>query len=128
MARTIGIGHQNFEILIANNNFYVDKTGFIREWWENDDVVTLITRPRRFGKTLLMNTVERFYSVEYEGKGAVFEGLDIWKEEPYRQLQGKLPFMGLNFADIKEGCFDEARRKICQILTDLYNRYSFFVE
>ena len=63
MARTVGIGHQNFEQLLINGNFYVDKTMFIKEWWENQDVVTLITRPRRFGKTLMMNTVERFFSV-----------------------------------------------------------------
>ena len=81
MARTVGIGHQNFEQLITNDNFYVDKTLFIKEWWENQDAVTLITRPRRFGKTLMMNTVERFFSAEYAGQGELFEGLAIWKEE-----------------------------------------------
>jgi hypothetical protein len=68
MTRTVGIGHQNFETLITNNNFYIDKTMFIKEWWENDDAVTLITRPRRFGKTLNMRMVEQFFSQEYEGK------------------------------------------------------------
>ena len=58
MARTVGIGHQNFEQLITNHNFYIDKTEFIREWWENQDVVTLITRPRRFGKTLNMSIIQ----------------------------------------------------------------------
>ncbi len=55
MARTIGIGHQDFEQLRTRNLFYVDKTSFIKEWWENDDDVTLIARPRRFGKTLNMS-------------------------------------------------------------------------
>ena len=68
MTRTVGIGHQNFETLITNNNFYINKTMFIKEWWENDDAVTLITRPRRFGKTLNMRMVEQFFSQEYEGK------------------------------------------------------------
>ena len=52
MARIVGIGHQDFETVRRKNNFYIDKTEFIKEWWESDDAVTLITRPRRFGKTL----------------------------------------------------------------------------
>ena len=81
MTRTVGIGIQDFEKLIISNSFYVDKTGFIKEWWENNDEVTLITRPRRFGKTLTMDMVRRFFSVEYARKGEVFEGLSIWEEE-----------------------------------------------
>lgn len=62
MARTVGLGYQNFEQVITNNNFYIDKTLFIKEWWENNDIVTLVTRPRRFGKTLNLNMTERFFS------------------------------------------------------------------
>lgn len=61
MKRSVGIGNQNFAKIITNNIFYVDKTLFIKEWWENNDAVTLITRPRRFGKTLNMSMVERFF-------------------------------------------------------------------
>lgn len=89
MARTVSIGNQDFESLRVKNCFYVDKTGFIREWWESEDVVTLIARPRRFGKTLNMNMLEKFFSVEYAGRSDLFEGLDIWKEEKYRRLQGR---------------------------------------
>ncbi len=101
------------------------KTMFIREWWENRDVVTLITRPPRFGKTLLISMVERFFSIEYDGQGSVFEGLSIWQDEEYRQLQGAYPVISLSFADIKEGDFKGARKKICQIITDLYHKYMF---
>ena len=101
MARTVGIGIQSFEKIIQNNCFYIDKTCFIREWWENQDEVTLITRPRRFGKTLNMNMLERFFSVEYRGQGQVFEGLFIWKDENYRDLQGTYPVIALSFADVK---------------------------
>ncbi len=128
MARTVGIGHQNFEQLITNDNFYVDKTLFIKEWWENQDAVTLITRPRRFGKTLMMNTVERFFSAEYAGQGGLFEGLAIWKEEKYRKLQGTYPVIFLSFADIKENCFSQARKRICQNIRRLYDRYDFLLE
>lgn len=61
MARTIGIGIQDFGEIIKNNCFYVDKTAFIKEWWENMDSVTLITRPRRFRKTLTMSMTEQFF-------------------------------------------------------------------
>ena len=86
MARTVGIGIQNFEKIITNNCFYVDKTDFIREWWESMDDVTLITRPRRFGKTLTMSMVEQFFYVDYANRGDLFEGLYIWGHEKYRGL------------------------------------------
>ncbi|MCI8464230.1 MAG: AAA family ATPase [Lachnospiraceae bacterium] len=124
MARTVGIGIQDFGKIIRNNCFYVDKTALIKEWWENQDDVTLITRPRRFGKTLAMSMLEHFFSVEHADKGALFEGLDIWKEEKYRSLQGSYPVIFLSFADVKETSFGNARDKICRIIKSLYDRYS----
>lgn len=128
MARTIGIGHQDFEKIRVKNNFYIDKTHFIKEWWESNDDVTLITRPRRFGKTLNMSMLEKFFSVEYEGRGELFEGLAIWEEERYRNLQGTYPVIFLSFANIKEQNFETARNKICQILSDLYSKNTFLLE
>ncbi len=124
MARTVGIGIQDFGKIIRNNCFYVDKTAFIKEWWENQDDVTLITRPRRFGKTLAMSMLEHFFSVEHADKGTLFEELDIWKEEKYRSLQGSYPVIFLSFADVKETSFGNARDKICRIIKSLYDRYS----
>ena len=128
MARTVGIGHQIFEQLITNDNFYVDKTLFIKEWWENQDAVTLITRPRRFGKTLMMNTVERFFSVEYAGRGEVFEGLGIWEEEKYRELQGTFPVIFLSFAEAKDSSFSKMRKTLCQLIAEEYTRHMFLLE
>ncbi len=91
MARAIGIGNQDFEKVRKNNNFYIDKTDFIRKWWESGDEVTLITRPRRFGKTLNMSMTEKFFSMDYAGMKELFEGLAIWKYETYRKLQGTYP-------------------------------------
>ena len=125
MARTIGIGIQNFEDLIRNDYFYIDKTNFIKEWWESGDSVTLITRPRRFGKTLNINMLERFFSLKYAKGGEIFSGLSIWKDEKYHKLQGTFPVLSLSFATIKEKNFDLARKKICQLITDLYNEFYF---
>ncbi len=128
MARTVGIGIQSFEKLIMENSFYIDKTDFIRQWWENRDDVTLITRPRRFGKTLNMNMLERFLSIEYAGQGEIFEGLSIWKDEKYRNLQGTYPVIFLSFAGIKSSSFAEAKKGLFYLLEKLFNRYEFLLK
>ena len=128
MARTVGIGLQDFGDLIRKNCFYIDKSSFIKEWWESEDSVTLITRPRRFGKTLNMSMVEQFFSVNYADHGEVFHGLSIWTEEKYRQLQGTYPVISLSFANVKERNYQAAKDRICQLVTDLYVRNSFLRE
>ena len=112
MARKLGIGHDDFAVVRESNNFYVDKTNFIREWWESNDKETLITRPRRFGKTLNMSMLENFFSLQYAGRGDLFEGLSIWRSEQYRELQGTYPVIFLSFANVKEASYKEARKKI----------------
>ena len=128
MVRVVSIGAQNFEELIEENCFYVDKTSFIREWWESKDKVTLITRPRRFGKTLNMSMLERFFSVKYAGKGDVFENLDIWNEGKYRELQGTYPVIFLSFAGVKETEYKMAVYRLCGILQDLYIKNYFLLQ
>ena len=128
MPRTVGLGHQNFKQLIQNDYFYIDKTNFIKEWWEYGDVVTLITRPRRFGKTLNMSMVEQFLSVKYKEDGSIFEGLSIWDEEKYRNLQGSWPVISLSFANVKEENCWQVKKKICQLIADLYSENYFLLE
>ncbi len=127
MARTVSIGGQDFETLITNSYFYIDKTDFIRKWWENGDMVTLITRPRRFGKTLNMSMVEQFFSVDYAGRSDLFENLSIWEEEKYRKLQGTYPVISMSFADIKDVTFSSARKSICRNIKKLFNKYDFLL-
>ena len=128
MAGRVAIGIQQFDELIEKNCFYVDKTDFIREWWESNDSVTLITRPRRFGKTLNMSMVEQFFSVDYAGRGDLFEGLSVWEDEKYRALQGTYPVISLSFARIKECSYELTRKKICEVITNLYVKYSFLMD
>ena len=125
MAKVISIGNQSFESMRERDNFYVDKTSFIKEWWENEDIVTLITRPRRFGKTLNMNMLECFFSNKYKDRGDLFEGLDIWKKEKYRKLQGSYPVIFLSFADVKQNNYEETIQKIKKIIFDIYQKYDF---
>lgn len=128
MARNVAIGIQQYNELIEKNYFYIDKTDFIKEWWENGDSVTLITRPRRFGKTLNMSMVEQFFSTDYANRGDLFEGLSIWKEEKYRKIQGTYPVISLSFANVKEKNYPDTRKKICQMLAELYTSHSFLLD
>lgn len=128
MERTVAIGIQDFEQIRKNNCFYVDKTDFIREWWESMDVVTLITRPHCFGKSLNMSMLEKFFSLKYADRGDLFEGLSIWKEEKYRKLQGTYPVITLSFARVKEVNDQSTRDKICEIIRNVYIKYAFIRE
>ena len=125
MPKVIGIGKQRYDRIIENNLFYIDKTMFIKEWWENQDDVTLITRPRRFGKTLNMDMLKCFFSNEYKDRGDLFEGLDIWKEEKYREIQGTYPIIFLSFAKIKQNTYKDAIAGIKRIICDEIQKYIF---
>ena len=116
MAKKVAIGIQSFEKLREGNYFYVDKTDFIREWWDSGDDVTLITRPRRFGKTMNMSMLEAFFSVDYADRGDLFAGLSIWENEKYRKIQGTYPVIFLSFARIKEKTYEGTKEKICEVL------------
>lgn len=128
MGRNIAIGIQDFGDLIQKKYFYIDKSSFLKEWWEKGDSVTLITRPRRFGKTLNMSMTEQFFSMDYAGRGDLFEGLFIWREEKYRKLQGTYPVISLSFANVKEVNYVNTRERICQLLTNLYVKHSYLKE
>lgn len=121
MGRTVSIGAQGFAALRERNAFYVDKTGFISDWWKSLDAVTLICRPRRFGKTLNMDTLDCFFSDAYAGRADLFEGLDVWDDPAMREEQGRWPVIFLSFAGIKETGYGLARRAMCQVLARTYD-------
>ena len=129
-----GLGYQDFETVRTQQIFYIDKTDFIREWWENADQVTLITRPRRFGKTLNMSMIECFFSNKYADRSDLFEGLSIWEEKSpdgdyqYRNLQGTFPVIFLSFANVKAASYKEMLFKITEVITDLYNKNEYLLE
>ncbi len=128
-----GLGYQDFEEVRTQHIFYIDKTDFIREWWEYADKVTLITRPRRFGKTLNMSMTECFFSNKYENRSDLFEGLSIWEEKDfngeyrYRKLQGTFPVIFLSFANVKAASYEEMVFRITKVITDLYNKNDYLL-
>ena len=121
----VSIGKQNFADIIENKYFYIDKTALIKEWWDSGDDVTLITRPRRFGKTLNMSMLNCFFSNRYANRGDLFEGLSVWEDEKYRQLQGTYPVIFLSFADVKQNDLQGALWKIKKIIFNIYQQYAW---
>ncbi|SFQ51717.1 Predicted AAA-ATPase, partial [Lachnospiraceae bacterium XBB1006] len=128
MARTISIGNQDFAKIRENNYFYIDKTDFIREWWNRGDDVTLITRPRRFGKTLNMSMVECFFSSEYANRSDLFEGLSVWQDPKFREIQGTYPVIFMSFAGVKYENYTTTRAKINTLLANLYKKYEALLQ
>ena len=125
MNQTNSIGKQDFVSLRENHYFYIDKTDFIRQWWENADDITLITRPRRFGKTLNMNMLNCFFSRQYEKRGDLFKGLSIWTDQRYQRLQGSYPVIFISFADVKQNNYKDAIQKIKNIIVDVYRQHRY---
>ena len=128
MTTNIAIGIQDFATIMENNYFYIDKTSFLKEWWDSGDSVTLITRPRRFGKTLTMSMAEQFFSRKYANRSDLFEKLNIWEEEKYRNLQGTYPVISLSFARIKENSYEKTKQKMCEILRNVYIQFAYIRE
>ena len=128
MKKQLSIGIQGFDKLRTEDYYYIDKSDFISEWWENGDDVTLITRPRRFGKTLNMDMVRCFFSNHYKDRGDLFEGLSIWKDEKYRKLQGAYPVIFLSFAGIKETTLSGAKFQIKTLISRLYQENHYLTD
>lgn len=128
MARTVAIGHQDYETMRMRDYFYIDKTDFIRAWWQSGDMVTLITRPRRFGKTLNMSMTEQFFSVRYAGRKDLFEGMKVWEEETMRGYQGIYPVISLTFAGIKDSKYQSAQENICRMIEEVYNKNDYLTK
>ena len=128
MQKQVGIGKQDFAALRESQCFYIDKTDFIRQWWNYRDDVTLITRPRRFGKTLNMSMLNCFFSNKYADRGDLFEGIDIWKDSGYRQIQGTYPVLYLSFASVKADNVSDAKKQVKSRIVSLYQDFEYLLE
>ena len=128
MQKEISIGKQNFVSLRENDCFYIDKTDLICKWWESKDEITLITRPRRFGKTLNMSMLNCFFSNQFTGREDLFKGLAVWKKEKYRKMQGTYPVIFLSFAAIKGSNYEDARDGIIMAINEAYSEHRYLLE
>ena len=123
MPRTVAIGVQSFAELRERGYFLVDKTSFIADWWHSADQVTLICRPRRFGKTLNMDMVECFFSNKYASRADLFSGLDVWGEVDLRREQGAWPVVSLSFSAAKGASAEAVVRRICEQIARAWRQH-----
>lgn len=128
MKVTAALGIADFEDMVKKNVFYVDKTAFIKEWWDNSDKATLITRPRRFGKTLTLDMIEKFFGIQYSGRSDLFENFDIWKYEEYKNLQGTYPVISISFADIKSSTYLNMTESMRRCIGDMFCKHKYLLE
>ena len=128
MSRIIATGKQSFLNLRENNCFYVDKTKFIRDWWNGLDDVTLITRPRRFGKTLMLDTVNTFFSLEFAGRSDLFQGLEVWSDKKIQNLQGKIHVIFLSFARFNDSSYEGIVSRIKAALASIYGLFTPLID
>ena len=129
MARAIAVGEQDFVKIRENNYFYIDKSGFIADWWKGADNTTAVMRPRRFGKTLNMSMLRTFFSVEYQGRGSeLFGGLKVWQNEEMRSLQGTYPVIFVSFAGQKADNYADMMQGIKVLIADIFKDYDFLIK
>ncbi|MCD7882612.1 MAG: ATP-binding protein [Lachnospiraceae bacterium] len=126
--KTVALGITDFSDIISRNVFYVDKTYFIKDWYNSAGQVTLITRPRRFGKTLTLSMVETFFSNQYAGSSHLFEGLSVWEDEKFRDLQGKFPVINFSLANVKQKSYESMKTVVRMLLAELFDRHSYLLK
>lgn len=123
----VSIGNQDFAAIVENGYFYIDKTDFIKRWWESADIVTLITRPRRFGKTLNLSMLDYFFSNRHQNSDILFKDLSIRKYDQYQNLQGQYPVLFMSFASVKGNDYETARQQIVQEIVGLYRNNNYLI-
>lgn len=129
MARTVNIGAQSFDDMRRHDDFLVDKTDFVADWWAARDQITLICRPRRFGKTLTLDMVRCFFSLSYGNRGEeLFGGLKIWQKPDMRSLQGTVPIVSLSFAGCKGSTYEESLAFMRQVIRVAVREHDYLLD
>lgn len=128
LANPPAIGYQDYEKIAIGKMLYVDKSDFIREWWESFEQISLITRPRRFGKTLMLSFVNCFFSTQYRDRGELFEKLKIWKNSKYRKLQGQYPVILFSLSGVKSSKYENAVISLCMDMRRLFDKYRYILD
>jgi len=127
--RPIPIAVDDFKELIESNYSYVDKTLFIQELWEKGAKVSIIPRPRRFGKTLNMSTLRYFFEKSEKNNAHLFTNLKIWEISKFRELQGTYPVIFLTLKDLKNALnWESALEKMKLIIADEFKRHRYLLQ
>ena len=128
MNKRIAIGHHDFERIIEEDIYYVDKSFFIQKVIENKNGVFLFPRPRRFGKTLNMMLLRRYFEISESSKAHLFEGLKIQKWEKFNTHLGKYPVIWLSFKDVKQDNWASVYETIVYLISQEYRRHNYLLD
>jgi len=126
--KKLPIGISDYKKLIENDCYYVDKTLFIKEFWEGLSEVILIPRPRRFGKTLNLSMLRYFFEHTIVDNSHLFSHTAIWQDPSIRELQGQFPVIFLTFKDVKEKSWESCYKKIREVIANEFRRHFNILE
>jgi len=127
MAKKIALGIDNFKKIIEGNYAFVDKTLFIKEFFQTGTEVTLTPRPRRFGKTMNLSMLRCFCEKTEKSNAHLFDGLKVSQHPEIMAHQGQYPVVFLTFKDVKVSTWEECYEKLCSTITAEFNRHKYLL-
>ncbi len=129
MKKTLKIGNSDFGTIITDNGYFIDKTMLIKKFYDNNNYVLLITRPKRFGKTLNLSMIEHFFDIQKPESGKLFTDFKIAQEKEFcEKHQNKYPVINISLKGIKETDWDKCFNQFVQLISTLYENYSFLLQ
>ena len=126
--KPLPIGIEDFKRLVDNGYYFVDKTLMIKELLENKESVNLFTRPRRFGKTLNMSMLQRFFEATEKSNAYLFDGLKIAAYPEYMAYQGQYPVISISLKSMKRASYQEAYFEYVKLLSDEFERHEIILQ
>ena len=126
--KLLPIGVEDFKRLVDNGYYFVDKTLMIKELLENKETVNLFTRPRRFGKTLNMSMLQRFFEATEKSNAYLFNGLKIAAYPEYMVYQGQYPVISISLKSMKRASYQEAYFEYVKLLSDEFERHEIILQ
>ena len=126
--KPLPIGVEDFKRLVNNEYYFIDKTLMIKELLENKETVNLFTRPRRFGKTLNMSMLQRFFEATEKSNAYLFDGLKIAAYPEYMAYQGQYPVISISLKSMKRASYQEAYFEYVKLLSDEFERHEIILQ
>ncbi len=129
MKKTLKIGSSDFKTIIRDNGYFIDKTMLIKQFYDDNNYVLLLPRPKRFGKTLNLSMIEHFFDIQKAESKKLFADFKITQEKEFcEKHQNKYPVINISLKGIKEPDWEKCFNKFVQFVSTLYENYSFLLE
>ena len=127
--KTLKIGRSDFELIVKNNHYFVDKTMLIFDFYNNENDVLLMPRPKRFGKTLNLSMIECFFDIQKPNIAKLFLEFEISRKEKFcKKFQNKYPVINISLKSIKETNWNKCLDKFKSIIAKLYQKHRYILK